>query len=131
MSVKPRLSLYTFAALILGVITCSTYAPRLAAQSTSEVIVIVHCVYYSATSTSPFKAEVKGIDVSGRADGPVPPDTACSDMTSRLATLGFAILNSTSVTGDYNSDGIVDAADYVVWRKNVGQAPTATELSGR
>jgi hypothetical protein len=24
------------------------------------------------------------------------------------------------IPGDYNSDGIVDAADYVVWRKNVG-----------
>ena len=52
-------------------------------------------------------------------------------MTSRLATLGFDILNSTSVTGDYNADGVVDAADYVVWRKNIGPAPTATELSGR
>jgi hypothetical protein len=28
-------------------------------------------------------------------------------------------VNSDS-TGDYNADGIVDAADYVVWRKNVG-----------
>jgi hypothetical protein len=26
------------------------------------------------------------------------------------------------LTGDYNSNGVVDAADYVVWRKNLGQA---------
>ena len=25
------------------------------------------------------------------------------------------------VTGDYNSDGTVDAADYIVWRKSLGQ----------
>jgi Concanavalin A-like lectin/glucanases superfamily len=26
-----------------------------------------------------------------------------------------------AVTGDYNNNGVVDAADYVLWRKNVGQ----------
>ena len=130
MMTNSRLPLYTAAALIFAVITHTMYAPRLAAQS-AAVIVIVHCVYYTATSSGQFKAEVKGIDVSGREDVPVPPGTACSDMASRLATLGFDILNSTSVTGDYNADGVVDAADYVVWRKNIGPAPTATELSGR
>ena len=30
--------------------------------------------------------------------------------------------------GDYNNDGVVDAADYVVWRKNVG-APPGTLLN--
>jgi len=130
MTINPRFLLCTAAALIVAVITHATYAPRLAAQS-AEVIVIVHCVYYSTTASNSFKAEVKGIDVSGREDGPVPPGTACSDMASRLATLGFTILNSTSVTGDYNADGTVDAADYVLWRKNIGPAPTATELSGR
>jgi autotransporter-associated beta strand protein len=33
-----------------------------------------------------------------------------------ILTVGPAI-----VAGDYNNDGIVDAADYVIWRKNVGQ----------
>jgi autotransporter-associated beta strand protein len=33
-----------------------------------------------------------------------------------ILTVGPAIL-----AGDYNNDGIVDARDYVVWRKNVGQ----------
>ena len=28
-----------------------------------------------------------------------------------------------SLPGDFNSDRHVDAADYVVWRKNVGQPP--------
>jgi hypothetical protein len=29
--------------------------------------------------------------------------------------------NSTGVDGDYNGNGVVDAADYALWRKNVGQ----------
>ncbi len=33
-----------------------------------------------------------------------------------IFTVGPSIL-----AGDYNNNGIVDAADYVVWRKNVGQ----------
>lgn len=33
-----------------------------------------------------------------------------------ILTVGPSIL-----AGDYNNDGIVDAADYVVWKKNVGQ----------
>lgn len=136
MTINRRLALCTSAALML-IIAHTTYAPRFAAaaplppQTTAAVIVIVHCVYYSATTSSPFRAEVKGIDASGREDGPVPPGTSCSDMASRLTTLGFDVLNSTSITGDYNSDGTVDAADYVVWRKHVGVSPTVTELSER
>jgi autotransporter-associated beta strand protein len=33
-----------------------------------------------------------------------------------ILTVGPAIL-----AGDYNSDGVVNAADYVVWKKNIGQ----------
>ena len=36
-----------------------------------------------------------------------------------------------SVAGDYNNNGIVDAADYVVWRKNLGQSfQLANEVAG-
>jgi hypothetical protein len=36
--------------------------------------------------------------------------------------VGYALVSETSplLVGDYNDDGAVDAADYVVWRKNVG-----------
>jgi hypothetical protein len=33
-------------------------------------------------------------------------------------------VSSINLPGDYNYDGTVDAADYVVWRKGVGVAPT-------
>lgn len=35
--------------------------------------------------------------------------------------MGILTVGPSILAGDYNNDGIVDAADYVVWRKNVGQ----------
>jgi autotransporter-associated beta strand protein len=34
---------------------------------------------------------------------------------------GILTVGSPILAGDYNNDGIVDAADYVVWKKNIGQ----------
>jgi hypothetical protein len=34
------------------------------------------------------------------------------------------------LTGDYNGNGIVDAADYIVWRKSLGQAGPALAADG-
>jgi hypothetical protein len=45
--------------------------------------------------------------------------------TSALYTSGVLSIAAAGVPGDYNADDIVDAADYVVWRKNVG-APAGT-----
>jgi hypothetical protein len=38
--------------------------------------------------------------------------------TSQLYTTGVLSVAAVGLTGDYNGDGTVDAADYVVWRKN-------------
>jgi hypothetical protein len=46
------------------------------------------------------------------------PDQATDFYIKSLEILGDA----PSVLGDYNSNGVVDAADYVIWRKNLGQA---------
>jgi uncharacterized protein YjbI with pentapeptide repeats len=44
---------------------------------------------------------------------------------TNLYTTGEVTLNAVpSLPGDFNFDGTVDAADYVVWRKGVGVAPT-------
>ncbi len=40
--------------------------------------------------------------------------------TSQLYTTGVLSVASPGLLGDYNQNGIVDAADYVVWRKNEG-----------
>ncbi len=42
--------------------------------------------------------------------------------TSGLYTTGVLSVASAGLPGDYNNNGVVDAADYVVWRKNLGNA---------
>jgi hypothetical protein len=49
--------------------------------------------------------------------------TPAADAIYDLAfTPNSVVLTAGGLTGDYNSDGIVNSADYVVWRKNVGTA---------
>jgi hypothetical protein len=40
--------------------------------------------------------------------------------TSQLYTTGILSVASPGLPGDYNLNGIVDAADYAVWRKGLG-----------
>jgi autotransporter-associated beta strand protein len=49
-------------------------------------------------------------------------DTVTSGYTVDYSTLGQIILNASapSLPGDFNSDGKVDAGDYVTWKKNDG-----------
>src|SRR5262249_13494970 len=35
-----------------------------------------------------------------------------------------------SINGDYNGNGVVDAADYIIWRKNLGLTGGATKAQG-
>jgi hypothetical protein len=44
--------------------------------------------------------------------------------TSQLYTNGVLSVASAGLPGDYNGNGVVDAADYVVWRKNQGTTHT-------
>jgi hypothetical protein len=44
-----------------------------------------------------------------------------SDQTSPI---GFRVASISDLPGDFNHDGTVDAADYIVWRKGIGVAPT-------
>jgi T5SS/PEP-CTERM-associated repeat protein len=44
--------------------------------------------------------------------------------TSQLYASGVLAVAAPVLPGDYNDDGIVDAADYVVWRKNEGTTNT-------
>jgi autotransporter-associated beta strand protein len=46
---------------------------------------------------------------------------------SQLYTTGTLRVN---IAGDYNSNGIVDAADYVVWRKTIGQTGVGLAADG-
>jgi hypothetical protein len=39
-----------------------------------------------------------------------------------------AMLNDGALPGDFNSDGAVDAADYIVWRKNYSDQPAGYNI---
>ena len=47
--------------------------------------------------------------------------------TSQLYTTGVLSVASPGLPGDYNNNGIVDAADYVVWRKGLGTTYTQND----
>jgi hypothetical protein len=41
-----------------------------------------------------------------------------------MKDIGWTVVTLPGVNGDYNDNGIVDAADYVIWRKRLGQSVT-------
>lgn len=61
------------------------------------------------------------ISLYGNGSGNGATDATASPTGERELFLnGFAI--NSPLTGDYNLDGVVDAADYVVWRDTLGQS---------
>jgi hypothetical protein len=46
------------------------------------------------------------------------------------SALGATFGTAPPVTGDYNANGVVDAADYVVWRKTLGQTVAGLPADG-
>jgi hypothetical protein len=58
----------------------------------------------------------------------VPSESVAPFAFSALAVMQFAFAPTpNNPHGDYNADGKVDAADYVVWRKGLGTAYTQTD----
>lgn len=51
-------------------------------------------------------------------------------LTLRAATLSVLVITPTPVAGDYNKNGVVDAADYVVWRSSLNQTGTNLAADG-
>src|SRR4029079_10048955 len=62
------------------------------------------------------------ITVTYKGQKCVEPSTLNSD---RLVTVSLPF--SVAFAGDYNNDGIVDAADYVVWRDHLGGSSLPNE----
>src|SRR4051812_1432811 len=56
--------------------------------------------------------------------------TGSSADGSKELFLDNLLITGTGVTGDYNGNGIVDAADYVVWRKTSGQTGNGLAADG-
>jgi Glycosyl hydrolase family 30 beta sandwich domain len=73
---------------------------------------------YSTTGTSIATSSVAGL---GNA-------FTVSNMPGR--TIYTYVIPRLSIPGDYNNDGVVDAADYTVWRDSVGQAGIGLAADG-
>jgi T5SS/PEP-CTERM-associated repeat protein len=50
--------------------------------------------------------------------------------TTALYTSGVLAVAGAGLVGDYNSNGSVDAADYIVWRKTLGQSGSGLPADG-
>jgi hypothetical protein len=46
------------------------------------------------------------------------------------SALGATFGTAPNIVGDYNSNGVVDAADYILWRKTLGQTATGLAADG-
>jgi hypothetical protein len=67
----------------------------------------------------------------GAAQNNLLVDASASQIPLNLTDVGQISIVSAGVPGDYNSNGIVDAADYVVWRDRLGSTTTLpNEVSG-
>src|SRR4029079_1268998 len=116
--------------------------PLLAALSTGDSHINVYSV---ADPTSPVllatAVGLTGLPANGNHTGQIAwgaatinPDGSATQNLYGLRTNGgiraFTFsLPSPSVSGDYNGNGVVDAADYVVWKKNLGLNGGATKAS--
>ena len=78
------------------------------------------------TADGPFAINVYGIDLD-QSTGDRARMTGMASIGSQLATnfrLDAAATVELFPPGDYNVDGVVDSADYVVWRKGLGTTYT-------
>jgi adhesin HecA-like repeat protein len=78
-----------------------------------------------AVGSSPSAIAVADFNGDGRPD--VAAANGGSNTVSVLLNDGNWTATSPALPGNYNGNGVVDAADYVVWRKTLGQTGTGLE----
>lgn len=56
--------------------------------------------------------------------------TRVTNITSRPRIYSFSVSGTSILLGDFNDDGVVDAADYTVWRDNLNSSAAALNGNG-
>jgi hypothetical protein len=101
------------ATFVLVVVMLTTGARAL--QSEAAASAGVGCAYLS---DSGFSTLVVSVESTGLDDPPVTRGMSCAAAVKELMDRGFGFVAlGPEVAGDYNQNGIVDAADYVMWRQ--------------
>jgi hypothetical protein len=77
------------------------------------------------------------LNLTADADGTRPPITPGTPLSNGLYTLEYqtdsllgsqiTFVSAVVLPGDYNNDGVVDAADYTVWRDGLGTTYTQAD----
>jgi hypothetical protein len=117
--------------------------PLLAALSTGDSHINVYSV---VDPTNPVllasAAGITGLLANGNQTGQIawgaatinPDGSATQNLYGMRTNGGIRAFTFTlpvpSVSGDYNGNGVVDAADYVIWKKNLGLTGGATKAQG-
>ena len=76
--------------------------------------VIVKCLY---VNDSGFATRVAGVDVAGSREAHFVLGMSCAQAFNALMDAGFTLVHSGKIPT--TSGGVVDAADYVVWRRSL------------
>ena len=81
----------------------------------------------------PSSAQFELVRTSATENWATLPSVSLSESSFTATLLGNSIttfIGSLPTSGDYNNNGVVDAADYVVWRKTLGETGTWLAADG-
>jgi hypothetical protein len=103
----------SIATLVLVVVMLSVTARAL--QSGPGTSAGVGCAYLNGSG---FSTLVVSVESSGPEEPPLARGMSCAAAFKALMDRGFDLVDvGPAVARDFNQNGVVDAADYVVWRK--------------
>lgn len=80
-------------------------------------------------SDSPVAGAVPGLDLTDITAFQVHVESAVDDSYD-VSFNNFRLYQATALQGDYNGDGVVNIADYTLWRNNLGGDATTAFTSG-
>jgi hypothetical protein len=109
----------SIATLVLVMVMLSVTARAL--QSRAGTSAGVGCAYLNGSG---FSTLVVSVESTGPEEPLVARGMTCAAAFKALMGGGFDLVDEgPAVARDFDQDGVVDAADYVVWRKTFGRTP--------